>query len=150
VLSLCRVLLCRTRPQLALLCAVLCLGCEELFNTLLFGPELCAEGIVTDEAGDPVSRATVALIWHCSGTECTSLDCSDCSDLGSEHVLTDSTGYYKVTDRVLDGDCTCSECEWDLKADAPGYRQVKHERLGWISRDCYRCEIRNFTLQRSD
>ena len=147
-MSLCRVLIGRSRPQLALLCAALCFGCQELLNSVLYGPELCAEGRVTDEAGDPVSPATVALIWHCDGTECTSFDCSDCSGLGSEHVLTDATGYYKVTDRVLDGDCTCSDCMWDLKADAPGYRLVHHERLG--ERSCNRCEIRNFTLQLSD
>jgi len=136
------------RPLLVLLSAVLCLGCEELFNVVLFGPELCAEGIVTDEAGDPVSRATVGLYWHCQGSECTSDDCSECDGLGSEHVLTDSTGYYEVADRVLDGDCSCSDCDWDLHAEAPGYRQVKHDRVG--GRSCSRCEMRNFTLRRHD
>ena len=149
MLSLSRAHYCRPRgPFLVLLCAALCLGCEEFFSAVLFGPELCAEGIVTDQERNPVPRATVALIWHCDGTECTSVDCSECSGLGSEHVLTDSTGYYEVTDRVLDGDCTCSDCQWDLHAEAPGYRQVKHDRVGW--RSCSRCEIRNFTLQGDD
>ena len=149
MLSLCRAHRFRApQPLLVVLSAVICLGCEELFNIVLFGPELCAEGIVIDEAGDPVSSATVALYWHCEGTECTNYDCSECDGLGSEHVLTDSTGYYEVTDRVLDGDCSCSDCEWDLYAEAPGYRQVKQDRVGW--RSCSRCEIRNFTLQGDD
>lgn len=130
-----------------LMCAILCLGCEELLDTILYGPELCAEGIVTDEARDPVPEATVALIWHCSGTDCNSMDCSECNALGDEHVLTNSAGYYKVTDRVLDGDCACDQCLWDLKANAPGYRLVEHEDLGWR---CGRCEVRNFTLERTD
>jgi len=129
---------------LALPCAILCGGCEDFFNAVLFGPELCAEGIVSDAKGDPVPETTVALIWHCQGTDCTTYDCSECSGLGSEHVLTDSVGYYRVTDRVLDGDCECGQCMWDLKAEAPGYRQVSYDRLG--SSRCSRCEIRNFTL----
>lgn len=136
------------RLPTVLACAVLWLGCEDFFNTVLYGPELCAEGIVSDSAGEPVPRATVALIWHCDGSECTSYDCSECTGLGSEHVLTDSTGYYRVTDRVLDGDCDCSQCMWDLKAQAPGYRQAGYETLG-RSR-CTRCEIRNFTLRPSE
>lgn len=136
------------RPLLVLLCAGLCVGCDDFFNAVLYGPELCAEGIVTDDERNPVPQATVALIWHCDGSDCTSTDCSECDGLGSEHVLTDSMGYYLVTDRVLDGDCSCSQCMWDLHAEAPGYDQVKHERLGW--RDCSDCEIRNFTLERTD
>ena len=129
---------------LVLACAMLCSGCEDFFNAVLFGPELCAEGKVFDAEGDPVPNATVGLIWHCQGTDCTTYDCSDCTGLGSEHALTDSAGYYRVTDRVLDGDCECSQCMWDLKAEAAGYRQVSYDRLG--SSRCSRCEIRNFTL----
>ena len=142
----------RCRPSrgllLGLVCALCCLGCEELLNAVLFGPELCAEGIVSDVEDNPVSQATVALIWHCDGTECNSFDCSDCAGLGNEHVVTDSTGRYRVTDRVLDGDCSCRQCWWDVLAEAPGYRQVGDEILG--SSTCSRCEVRNFTLERVD
>lgn len=135
-------------PLLVLLCAVLSLGCEELLNAVLYGPELCAEGFVTDEKRKPMADASVALNWHCDGTECTSTDCSECSGLGSEHVVTDSTGYYRVTDRVLDADCYCDDCRWDVRAEAPGYRQVHEETLG--RRYCSGCEVWNFTLERVD
>ena len=131
------------------LVAAAVLGCDDLFDSVLHGPEMCAEGVVIDEAGDPLPDVTVALVWRCSGEECTSSDCSRCSGAGSEHEVTDSNGYFKVTDRVLDGDCGCSQCMWDVEAARAGYRVVEDDRLG-EGRSCSRCEVRNFRLEPID